>query len=164
MWFQTMWHIDMCESDENVQPPFKLRNSKWCSVSNTIFIEYSSDKQRLWSDCAYAQAGLSLCWSHIPHCWKFHVVAQIFKDVVVICRMCDTILILRNLNYVSPWKGRETYCFSLASVCLYARLSVWLSVTKLCPLYNSKTVRDISTKLHTSVKQIQTTMSNAQEP
>ena len=26
---------------------------------------------------AYAQAGLSLCWSHIPHCWKSHVTAQI---------------------------------------------------------------------------------------
>ena len=23
------------------------------------------------------QAGLSLCWSHIPHCWKFHVAAHI---------------------------------------------------------------------------------------
>ena len=22
------------------------------------------------------QAGLSLCWSHIQHCWKSHVVAQ----------------------------------------------------------------------------------------
>ena len=39
-----------------------------------------SDKQRLWSDCAYAQAGLSLCWSHIPHCWKSHVVAQILNS------------------------------------------------------------------------------------
>ena len=28
-----------------------------------VFIEYSSD---------HAQAGLSLCWSHIPHCWKCH--------------------------------------------------------------------------------------------
>ena len=25
----------------------------------------------------YAQAGLSLCWSLIPHCWKSHVTAQI---------------------------------------------------------------------------------------
>ena len=23
------------------------------------------------------QAGLSHCWSHIPHCWKSHVVAQL---------------------------------------------------------------------------------------
>ena len=37
-----------------------------------------------------------------------------------------------------------------------------LSVTKSCPLYNLKMVRDISTKLHTFVKHIQT-MCHAQK-
>ena len=36
------------------------------------------------------------------------------------------------------------------SVCVY----VYLSVTKLCPLYNLITVTDISTKLHTFLKHI----------
>ena len=27
----------------------------------------------------YAQAGLSLCWSHIPHCWKSHATAQMMS-------------------------------------------------------------------------------------
>ena len=31
------------DSDEPVQPPFKLRNSKWCSVSSLPIIDYSSD-------------------------------------------------------------------------------------------------------------------------
>ena len=31
------------DSDEPVQLPFKVRNSKWRSVSSLIFIEYSSD-------------------------------------------------------------------------------------------------------------------------
>ena len=31
------------DSDEPVQPPFKLRNSKWCSDSSLAIIEYSSD-------------------------------------------------------------------------------------------------------------------------
>ena len=66
------------DSDEPVQPPFYLRNSKWCSVRSLPVIEHSSDQQRLWSDCAYAQADLSLCWSHIPHSWKSHVTAQMF--------------------------------------------------------------------------------------
>ena len=65
------------DSDEPVQPAFKLRNSKWCSVSSLAPIQYSSDKQRLWSDCAYAQADLRLCWSHKPHCWKYHFAAHI---------------------------------------------------------------------------------------
>ena len=71
-----------------------LLTSKWCSVSSLTLIEYSSDKQRLWSDCAYAQAGLSLCWSHIPHCWKSHVMAQMFLRVVEIqCLTCQTCLV-----------------------------------------------------------------------
>ena len=37
---------------------------------------YSSNEQGLWSDCAYAQADLSLCWSHIPHCWKSYALAH----------------------------------------------------------------------------------------
>ena len=65
------------DSDEPLQPPFKPRKSKWCSVSSLTIIEYSSDQLRLWSDCAYAQADLRLCWSHIPHCWKSHALAQI---------------------------------------------------------------------------------------
>ena len=27
------------------------------------------------------QAGLSLCWSHIPHCWKSHVTAHLCKPI-----------------------------------------------------------------------------------
>ena len=42
------------DSDEHVQPPFKLRISKWCSVSSLTVLDYSSDQQMLWSDCAYA--------------------------------------------------------------------------------------------------------------
>ena len=30
-------------SDEHLQPPFKLRNSKWCSVSSLTIIDYSSN-------------------------------------------------------------------------------------------------------------------------
>ena len=33
------WRVD---SDEPLQPPFKLRKSKWCSVSGLTIIEYSS--------------------------------------------------------------------------------------------------------------------------
>ena len=78
MWFPTMWHFWSVDSDQTMQPSVKLRNSKWCSVSSLTLIEYSSDLQRLWSDCAYAQACLSLCWSHIPHFWKSHALAHMF--------------------------------------------------------------------------------------
>ena len=41
--FQQFDILTSVDSDEPVQPPFKLRNSKWCSVSSLINIEYSSD-------------------------------------------------------------------------------------------------------------------------
>ena len=74
--FQQCGILTSVDSDEPVQPSFKLRNSKWCLVSSLTLIEYSSDYHRLWSDCAYAQADLMLCWLHIPHCWKSHVAAK----------------------------------------------------------------------------------------
>ena len=27
-------------------------------------------------------AGLSRCWSHIPHCWKSHVAAHVFVEML----------------------------------------------------------------------------------
>ena len=45
--FQQCGILTSVDSYEPVQPPFKLRNSKWRSVSSLTIIEYSSDKQRL---------------------------------------------------------------------------------------------------------------------
>ena len=81
--FQKCGILIRVDSDELVQPPFKLRNSKWCLDSSLKVIEYSSDKQRLWSDCAYAQADQRLCLSHIPHCWKSHVAANFMWLVIL---------------------------------------------------------------------------------
>ena len=44
----TAWDFQQCgiltcvDSDEHLQPPFKLRNSKWCSVSSLPIIEHWS--------------------------------------------------------------------------------------------------------------------------
>ena len=55
------------DSVEPVKPTVMLINSKCCSFGSFLLIEYASDLQRLGSDCAFAQADLRLCWSHIPH-------------------------------------------------------------------------------------------------
>ena len=78
--FQQFDILTSLDSDEPLQPPFKLKHSKRCSVSSLTIIEYSRDLQRLWSDCAYSQADLRLCWSHIPHCWKSHALTQLWED------------------------------------------------------------------------------------
>ena len=41
--FQQCGILTSVDSDEPVQPSFKLRNSKWCSVSSLTIIQYSSD-------------------------------------------------------------------------------------------------------------------------
>ena len=96
--FQQLDILTSVDSGKPVQPPVKLRNSKQCSVSSSTVIEYSSDKQRLWSVCAYAQAGLSLCWSHIPNCWKSHALAQILSKLLYSCfdndKMCFILLLI----------------------------------------------------------------------
>ena len=38
------------------------------------------------------QAGLSLCWSLIPHCWKSHVVALMVRFMVVVSVYTKSIL------------------------------------------------------------------------
>ena len=65
------------DSDEPVQPPFKLRNSKLCCISCLTVKGYLIHLQSLWSVFAYAQADLNFCWSHIQYCWKFHAAAHI---------------------------------------------------------------------------------------
>ena len=75
--FQHWGSFTSVDSENPVQPPLKLRNYKWCLISSLIFIDYQSDRQRVWSDCPYGQAGLSICWLHRPHCCKSHVAAQI---------------------------------------------------------------------------------------
>ena len=41
--FQQCGILTSVDSDEPMQPPFKLRNSKCCSVNSFTVIEYSSD-------------------------------------------------------------------------------------------------------------------------
>ena len=41
--FQQCGILTSVDSDEPVQPPFKLRNSKWCLVSSLTLVEYTSD-------------------------------------------------------------------------------------------------------------------------
>ena len=41
--YQQCGILTCADSDKPVQPPLKLRNSKWCSVNSLTIIEYSSD-------------------------------------------------------------------------------------------------------------------------
>ena len=116
--FQQCGIMTSVDSDEPVQPPFKLWISKCCKVSSLTVIEYSSDKQRLWPDCAYAQAGLSLCWSHIPHCLKSHVMAHI------ICK-CTFLLSSFNPRLLYPNLHNTGQCLSRNNIHLITNSNSW---------------------------------------
>ena len=93
--FQQCGILTCVDLDEPLQPLFKLRNLKRCSVSSLTLVGYSSDKQRLWSYCAYAQADLRLCWSLIPHCWKSHALAHfVFSHYMFSCSRAHIIIIM----------------------------------------------------------------------
>ena len=71
--------------------PAKIRNSLgicpvWSESSVCTQWELlkvsSCGQQRLWSDLAYAQADLSLCWAHMPFCCFCHEAAQILYHVL----------------------------------------------------------------------------------
>ena len=113
--FQQCDILTSVDSDEPVQSPFKLWNSKWCSVSRLTVIEYYSDMQRVWLECAYVQAGLSLCWSHIPHCWKSHVTAHMgLGTIKPVFRVSDTVRLKPvSLATETSWKIEISHVASL---------------------------------------------------
>ena len=53
------------ESEEPVQPPFKLRNSKWCSVSSLTVKEYLSDYSKGSDQTERMIWGFAGCTYHI---------------------------------------------------------------------------------------------------
>ena len=97
---------------------------------------------------------------HLPY-----LVIQINDNRIKIwCKVSPLYLIMSPpCKGLPPVRVGRHIVFPLASVCLCVCVSVCLSVTKSCPLYNLITVTDISTKLHTFVKHIETTC-HAQEP
>ena len=57
-------HVLWRNKCQSFQAQYRLRHRGSC---HRIVIDHSIDKQRLWSDCAYAQAGLSLAFP-----WRCH--------------------------------------------------------------------------------------------
>ena len=69
---QQFGNLTSVDSDEHMLPPFKMMFSLKLKT-HRIFKRQAKTLIR----CAYAQADLSLCWSHKPHCWKSLVAAHL---------------------------------------------------------------------------------------
>ena len=61
----------------------------------------------LWSDCKYAQPCLSLCWLHVPRCWKSHVTVHLFLhtlfSITLLTQMLPPSLTLLVVKCVIPF-------------------------------------------------------------
>ena len=101
-----------------MRPPFRLRDSEWCLISSLRVKECSSDKQRLWPDCAYAQADLRLCWSLIPHCWKPHVAAHMYIEYWLYSNPVLSGRSERKTNYLLMQAKSIAECFKPSAMLL----------------------------------------------
>ena len=125
--------------DEPVQPPFKLRNSKCCSVSSLIVIEYSSHLQnsliRLhicagWSEpLLVAHATLleiSCCGSNMLFNNLCPYPANIFLSAYYAC--CIFLNALQNRSItMNPDQTAPLEQSDLGSDCLHYRVAKYLS-------------------------------------
>ena len=127
--FQQCGNLIRVDSEEPLQPPFELRHSKWYSFSSLTLIEYSSDLHRLWSDCAYAQADLRLCWLHIPHCCKSYVMAQTilyWLDEGTKVSVCN--MLKNNLLRLKKWNLATDYRILRCKICTFSTPKILLKL------------------------------------
>ena len=64
------------------------------------------------------QAGLSLCWSHIPHCGKSHATAHIMLCICASIRDFDTYCmfinsLIKQVCVAKQWATSQKFCVSL---------------------------------------------------
>ena len=85
----------------------------------------------LWSDWAYAQADLRLCWSHIPHCWKSNVVAHIDVGSKELSSLRRFRWVPTVHEYALVWKQGKCFYYASGGLinifkCLISR--TWLDI------------------------------------
>ena len=64
------------DSDQHVHTPCMTRVLVYPSWGSPEAVEGTYEQRRLWSDCADAQADLSLRWSHKSYCRFCHALAR----------------------------------------------------------------------------------------
>ena len=141
MRFQQRGILTCVRSEEPVLPRLKLRNSKWCSVSSLTVIEYSSNSQRLWSYCAYAQSDLRLCLSHIPHCWTSHVAAQICSLVIGWAMIWSAMLHFPDIHFIYLFFFLKRPIFLLSIISSGGKLRNWSDYVCTCQLVHCAAYR-----------------------
>ena len=92
------------DSDQPVHLPSMARLLVYSSLDIPEAVERTCDQSRCWSDCADAQADLSLCWLHKSYC-RF------------CCMLAHICLCVSTLNY--------TYQSCLSKTIMLVKASAW---------------------------------------
>ena len=71
------------DSDKLVHPPSMARVLIYLSLDSPEAVKGTCDQRRLWSDCADAQADLSLRWSPKSYCRFCRALARIISMVIL---------------------------------------------------------------------------------
>ena len=69
------------DSDQSVHQSSLIRDLAGHSPGSKCSKSSSGGQRILWSDCADAQADLSIHWSHIQACWKWRTQAKLLLQV-----------------------------------------------------------------------------------
>ena len=72
------------------------------------------------------QAGLSLCWSHIPHCWKSHVAAHLSLLSTGQPRKTRPDITEKLLTGTSRIQTNKQILFKHAEVCFSSNLKTFM--------------------------------------
>ena len=88
----TKWHVHPAKTDQPGHPPNLIRDLAVCSMDSWGSNVSSCRQQRLWSDCAGAQADLSLRWAHRSFCWVCHEAANICISLLCYHGICNVFL------------------------------------------------------------------------
>ena len=148
------WDFQQCgfwtwvDSDEPVQPPFKLRNSKWYSVSSLTIIGYSSDSKG--SDQTVCLR--RLIWGFAGH--TYHIGENLMSRLIYLRYTLEkqqTVLHYKlyiDLSIASVISCHTKILFSTS----YIKLSVLFMVGKQCRTGIHCSLRECSIKIWIQMK------------
>ena len=99
-------YVTRKDLDQHVNPPTTARVLVYPSLDSPEAVEGTCDQQRLWSDCADAQADLSLRCSHKSCCRISRALANMFDKVQ---------LMLLEFGQQQPFSCALSYFITLSS-------------------------------------------------
>ena len=91
-------YVTSKDSDQPVQPPSMTRVFVYLPLNSLVAVEGQCDQRRLWSDCADAQADLSLRLSHQCYCrfcraWLYYFLEVCWQSIAI------------KVMYECEWQG-----------------------------------------------------------